>query len=323
MKAVVCYRYGSPDFIAIEEIEKPVPAEGEVLLRVRAASLNPLDWHMKRGEPYIGRLMFGISKPKDPRMGRDVAGEVAAVGKNATQFKVGDAVFGACRGALAEYACALEKNLALKPGNATFEQAAAVPVAGLTALQGFRDLAGIRAGQTVLISGASGGVGTFAVQVAKVYGAEVTGVCRTASVELVRSLGADHVIDFTREDLTKSGRRYDVFFDCVGNHPLSACRRVLNPKGMYIAVGVRPDGRWLGPAVRLIKVPLLSRLGSEKCVWFVAALNARDLTALKELIEGGTVRPVVDRTYAMNEAGAAMRHLEEGHPRGKIVITVA
>lgn len=247
MKAVRYHKYGSPDVLRCEEVEKPAPGDDEVLIRVRAASVNPLDWHFMRGLPYMVRMVAGLGKPKDPRLGVDVAGQVEAVGKNVTQFKPGAAVFGSCRGTFAEYACTTESALATKPDNVTFEQAAAVPVAAFTALQGLRDEGKIQPGHRVLINGASGGVGTLAVQIAKWIGADVTGVCSTRNVEMVRSLGADQVIDYSREDFTKSGNRYDIFFDGVGNHSLSACRRVLNPNGVYVPFGGEADRWMIGP----------------------------------------------------------------------------
>ena len=264
MKAIVYHNYGSPDVLRLEEIEKPVPNDNQVLVRVRAASVNPLDWHYMEGTPYFVRLLTGLRKPKDTRLGVDVAGQVEAVGRNVTQFKPGDEVFGACRGAFAEYACTSESALVMKPDNVTFEQAASVPVAALTALQGLRDKGQIQPGQKVLINGAAGGVGTFAVQIAKSFGADVTGVCSTRNVDMVRSIGADRVIDYTREDFTKSGQRYDLIFDCVGNHSLSACRRVLNPKGIY-AYRSEDQRRWLiGPLARPIKALVLSRFVSQE-----------------------------------------------------------
>ncbi len=227
MKAIVYHNYGSPDVLRCEEIEKPTAGDDEVLIKVRAASLNPADWHFMTGMPYLIRMQAGLRRPKDPRLGIDVAGEVEAAGRNVTRFKPGDEVFGSCRGAFAEYACTSQSRLAMKPDNITFEQAASVPVAALTALQGLRDKGQIQPGQRILVNGAAGGVGTFAVQIGKWYGAEVTGVCSTRNVEMVRAIGADHVIDYTREDFTKSGQRYDIFLDCIGNHSLSACRRVL------------------------------------------------------------------------------------------------
>ncbi|MGB7593367.1 MAG: NAD(P)-dependent alcohol dehydrogenase [Terriglobia bacterium] len=321
MKAVVYYKYGSPDVLKCEEIEKPTAGDNEVLIRVRAASVNPFDWHFMRGTPYMVRIMAGLRKPKDKRLGVDVAGQVEAVGRNVTQFKPGDEVFGACRGALAEYACTSESALVMKPDNVTFEQAASVPIAAFTALQGLRDKGHIQPGQKVLINGAAGGVGTFAVQIAKSFGAEVTGVCSTRNVDMVRSIGADRVIDYTQEDFTKSGQRYDLFFDCVGNHSLSACRRVLNPKGIYIVVG-GPGGRWLGPLARMLKTLVLSRFVSQNLVMFLAKASKEDLTVMHELMKAGKVTPVIDKRYKLSEVPEAIRYLEEGHARGKVVITL-
>jgi NADPH:quinone reductase-like Zn-dependent oxidoreductase len=321
MKAAVCSRYGPPDVVQITDVEKPVPKDNEVLIEVRAASVNPFDWHLMRGTPYIVRIMAGLLKPKDKRLGVDVAGQVEAVGRNVTQFKPGDEVFGACRGAFAEYACTSESALVMKPDNVTFEQAASVPVAAFTALQGLRDKGQIQPGHKVLINGAAGGVGTFAVQIAKSFGADVTGVCSTRNVDMVRSLGADRVIDYTQEDFTKSGQRYDLFFDCVGNHSLLACRRVLNPKGIYIVVG-GPGGRWLGPLARMIKTLVLSRFVSQNLVMFLARSSKEDLTIMHELMETGKVTPVIDKRYRLSEVPEAIRYLEEGHARGKVVITL-
>jgi NADPH:quinone reductase-like Zn-dependent oxidoreductase len=291
-------------------------------MKVRAASVNPLDWHFMRGEPYLVRLMAGVRKPKDTRMGVDVAGQVEAVGGNVTQFKPGDEVFGSCRGAFAEYACAAETALVTKPDNVTFEQAAAVPVAAYTALQGLRDKGHIQPGQKVLINGAAGGVGTFAVQIAKSFGADVTGVCSGRNVEMVRSIGADQVVDYTRQDFTKSGTRYDLFFDAVGNHSLLACRRVLNPKGIHIPAG-GSAGRWMiGPLARAITALVLSWfVGQQLVAFFVAQSNKVDLAFMHELIKAGKVTPVIDRRYNLSELPAAIRHLEAGHARGKVVIT--
>ena len=331
MKAIVYHNYGSPDVLKCEEIEKPTPGDDEVLIKVRAASVNPLDWHFMRGTPYIVRIMTGLRKPKDKRLGVDVAGQVEAVGRNVTQFKPGDQVFGSCRGAFAEYACTSESALVIKPDNVTFEQAASVPVAAYTALQGLRDKGQIQPGQKVLINGAAGGVGTFAVQIAKSFGADVTGVCSTRNVDMVRSIGADHganhgadrVIDYTLEDFTKSGQRYDLFFDCVGNHSLSACRRVLNPKGTYIPVG-GPGGRWMiGALARSITALVLSRFVSQKLViFFLAKSSKEDLTLMHELMKAGKVTPVIDKRYRLSEVPEAIRYLEEGHARGKVVITL-
>jgi NADPH:quinone reductase-like Zn-dependent oxidoreductase len=321
MKAIVYRRYGSPDVLKCEEIEKPTLADDEVLIRVRAAAVNPVDRRF-RGKPYLVRIMTGLRKPKDTRLGVDVAGEVEAVGRNVTEFKPGDEVFGACRGAFAEYACASESKVVMKPDKVTFEQAAAVPVAALTALQGLRDKGQIRAGQKVLINGAAGGVGTFAVQISKSFGADVTGVCSTRNVEMVRSIGADHVIDYTREDFTKGTERYDLILDCVVNHSLSACRRVLYPKGRYIIVGA-PNSRWMiGILAPSIKALVLSAFVSQKLVMLIARLDKEDLTIMRDLMEAGKVIPVIDRRYRLSEAPEAFRYLEERHARGKVVITL-
>ena len=323
MKAVVYYNYGSPDVLKFEEIEKPAVADNQVLIKVRAASVNPLDWHFMRGTPYVVRLiMAGLLKPKDKRLGVDVAGQVEAVGRNVTQFKPGDEVFGACRGAFAEYACTSESALAMKPDNVTFEQAASIQVAALTALQGLRDKGRIQPGQKVLINGAAGGVGTFAVQIAKSFGAEVTGVCSTRNVDMVRSIGADRVIDYTQEDFTKTGQRYDLILDCVGNHSLLTCRRFLTPKGIHVGVG-GPSGPWMiGPLARAITGPVLSWFVSQKFLTFMAKSNKEDLTIMRELMATGKVTPVIDRRYKLSEVPEAVRYLEEGHARGKVIITV-
>lgn len=322
MKAIVYHRYGPPDVLKYEELEKPAPGDSDVLIKVRAASVNPYDWHFMRGEPYPLRLVAGLRKPKESRLGVDVAGEVEGVGRNITRFKPGDQVFGTCKGAFAAYACASEATLAMKPENVTFEQAASVGIAAFTALQGLRDKGKIQLGQRVLINGAAGGVGTFTVQIAKWLGAEVTGVCSTKNVDMVRSLGADHVIDYIQEDFTKSGRRYDLIFDCVGNHSLIAYRRVLNPKGIYIMVGA-PTGRWMiGPMALPLKALVLSPFVSQKFFPFLAKPNKEDLAIMNELMTTGKVTPVIDRTYALNEVPDAIRYLEEGHARGKVVITI-
>ena len=324
MKAAVYTRYGSPDVVQIKDVEKPVPKDNEVLIEVRAASVNPLDWHFMRGTPYFVRILAGLRKPKITRLGVDVAGQVEAVGRNVTQFKPGDAVFGSCRGAFAEYVCTSESTLVMKPDNVTFEQAASAPVAAFTVLQGLRDKGQIQPGQKVLINGAAGGVGTFAVQIAKSFGANVTGVCSTRNVDMVRSIGADRVIDYTQEDFTKSGQRYDLFFDCVGNHSLLACRRVLNPKGTYIAVG-DPSGPWMiGPLAGAIAALVLSRFVSQKLVAFFLARPSKegDLPILRDLMEAGKVTPVIDKRYKLSEVPEAIRYMEEGHARGKVVITL-
>ncbi|MGC9997416.1 MAG: NAD(P)-dependent alcohol dehydrogenase [Terriglobia bacterium] len=322
MKAIVYDKYGSPEVLKCEEVEKPTPGSGEVLIKVQAASVNPYDWHFMRGLPYFVRLLAGIATPKERRLGVDGAGYVEAVGRNVAQFKAGDAVFGTCRGAFAEYACAPERTLARKPDNVTFEQAATVPIAGLTALQGLRDKGNIQAGVKVLINGAAGGVGTFAVPIAKSFGAEVTGVCSTRNVEMVRSIGADEVIDYTRQDFTRLGRRYDLLFDCIGNHSLRECRRVMNRKGIFIGVG-GATGRWMfGLFVRVIASLFLSPFLNQKFVTFMAKPNSEDLAAIVELMAAGKLTPVIDRRYGLNDVPEAIRYLEAGHARGKVVITV-
>ena len=323
MKAIVYHNYGSPEVLKCEKLEKPTAGDDEVLIKVRAASVNPLDWHFMRGAPYIVRIQTGLSKPKNTRLGVDLAGQVEAVGRNVTQFQPGDEVFGVSRGAFAEYVCAPEKALAPKPANLTFEQAAAVPVAGaFSALQGLRDKGRIQPGQKVLINGAAGGVGTFAVQIAKAFGATVTGVCSTRNVDMVRSIGADHVIDYTQEDFARSGQRYDLILDCAANHSLSACRRVMSLRGIYVIVGGPDRGRWIGPLISPLKALLLSRFVSQKLLMFLASANKEDLVVLKELIEAKKVTPVIDRCYTLSEVPEAIRYLEEGHARGKVIITL-
>jgi NADPH:quinone reductase-like Zn-dependent oxidoreductase len=318
MEAIVYRHYGSPDVLNCEDIEKPRPAEGQVLIKVRAASLNPLDWRVMRGRPLILHILMGLRNPKTP--GRDVAGEVEAIGRNVTQFKPGNEVFGTCDGSLAEYACASESRLAIKPARVSFEQAASVPVAALTALQGLRDHGKIQAGQKVLINGASGGVGTFAVQIAKSFGADVTGVCSTRNVEMVRSLGADRVMDYTHEDFTKGTQRYDIILDNVGNHSLAAYRCVLRRKGrLVIAGGPREIGAILA---RALQARALSRFVSQDLGFFAARISTQDLTVMGELMTTGHVTPVIDRRYRLSDVAEAMRYLEEGHARGKIVISL-
>jgi len=322
MKAIVYDRYGSPDVLRYEKIEKPAPRDDEVLIRVRAASVNPLDWHLMRGTPYIVRIMMGgLRKPKVGRLGFDVAGQVEAVGPKVTRFRPGDEVFGSCRGAFAESVCTSQSALVTKPGNVTFEQAAAVPVAGYTALQALRDKGHIHPGQKVLINGASGGVGTLAVQIAKSFGADVTGVCSTRNVDMVRSIGADQVIDYTKEDFTSGERRYDLILDSVGNHSLAAYRRVLSPTGIYVGVG----GQWRGYIALLadlITASVWSRFSNRKLRTLMAKRSKEDLAILRDLMEAGKVTPVVDRRYRLSEVPEAIRYLEEGHARGKVVITV-
>jgi NADPH:quinone reductase-like Zn-dependent oxidoreductase len=322
MKAIVRRRYGPPDVLRCEELEKPTAADDEVLIRVRAASVNPRDWHFMRGTPYFVRMMAGLRKPTDIRLGVDAAGEVEAVGRNVTQFKPGDHVLGVCRGAFAEYACATEPALVMKPDSVTFDQGASVATAALTALQGLRKKGPIKSGQKVLINGAAGGVGTFAVQIAKSLGADVTGVCSTRNVDMVRSIGADHVTDYAQEDFTKSGQVYDLILDCVGNHSLSACRRALNPEGTHVAVG-GSSGRWMiGPLARTVTAPLLSRFVSQNFHVLLTRLSKEDLTFMSELMQARKVTPVIDRRYRLSDVPEAIRYLEQGHARGKVVINM-
>jgi NADPH:quinone reductase-like Zn-dependent oxidoreductase len=325
MKAIVYCDYGVPN-LKLQEIEKPTPADDQLLVKVRAASVNPLDWHFIEGTPYIGRFLFGFGarKPKDTRLGVDFAGTVEAVGKSVTKFKPGDEVFGGRTGAFAEYVCVREaRAVALKPANITFEQAASVPIAAITALQALRDKGHVQAGQSVLINGASGGVGTFAVQLAKSYGAEVTGVCSTRNLDLVRSIGADHVIDYTKQDFAKTGQRYDLILDNVGTQPLSQFRRALNPKGICVMIGGGGpnDGRLVGPIARPIKALMLSPFVSQKFGMLMAELNHNDLAFLGDLMQSGKVKPIIDRTYKLSELPQAIEYLEQGHARGKVVIT--
>jgi NADPH:quinone reductase-like Zn-dependent oxidoreductase len=326
MKAIVYCDYGVPN-LKFQEIEKPTPEDDQLLVKVRAASVNPLDWHFVEGTPYFMRLIgVGLRKPKDTRLGVDFAGTVEAVGKNVTKFKPGDEVFGGRTGAFAEYVCVREpRAVALKPANITFEQAASVPIAAITALQGVRDKGKVQPGQKILINGASGGVGTFAVQIAKSVGADVTGVCSTRNLDMVRSLGADHVIDYTKEDFTKGDQRYDVILDNVANRSLSECRRVLNPNGRYVLIGGggANEGRWLGPGLtQALKAMVLSKFVSQKMGMMMGELNQKDLTALADLMQSGKVTPVIDRTYKLSELPQAIQYLEQGHARGKVVIAV-
>jgi NADPH:quinone reductase-like Zn-dependent oxidoreductase len=323
MKAVVYCDYGVAN-LKFQDVEKPTPADDQLLVRVRAASVNPLDWHFVEGTPYLMRaLAAGLRKPKDTQLGVDFAGTVEAVGKNTTKFKPGDEVFGGRTGAFADYVCVRESRaVALKPASVTFEQAASVPIAGITALQALRDKGQLKAGQKVLINGASGGVGTFAVQIAKSYGAEVTGVCSTRNVDLVKSLGADHVIDYTKEDFTKTGQLYDLIVDNVGNRSLSECRRVLKPKGTFVLVGgggANEQGL-IGPMVKPLKLMLVSPFVSQKLGMILAQLNHDDLAFLADLMQSGKVTPVIDRTYKLSEVPEAIKYLEQGHARGKVII---
>jgi NADPH:quinone reductase-like Zn-dependent oxidoreductase len=323
MKAIVYRCYGSPDVLRFEDIEKPTAKDNQVLVKVHAASVNPLDWHYMRGKPYLVRTDSGAGKPTDPRLGVDFAGTVEAVGSNVKLFKPGDEVFGGADGAFAEYVTVrADRAIVLKPSNMTFEQAAAVPIAGITALQALRDKGQIQPGQRVLINGASGGVGTFAVQIAKALGADVTGVCSTRNVDMVRSLGADHVIDYTKEDFTQGAQRYDLIVDTVGSHSLLQYRRALTPKGVLVIVGGPSTGQWIGFLITPIKALMLSPFVSQELRPFLAEMNKEGLTTLSDLMQAGKATPVIDRRYKLSEVAAAIRYLEEGHARGKVVITV-
>jgi NADPH:quinone reductase-like Zn-dependent oxidoreductase len=324
MKAIIHCEYGGPDVLNVEEVEKPVPNDNQLLVKVRAAAINPLDLTI-RGTLLL-RPLSGLRKPKDTRLGVDYAGTVETVGKNVTNFKPGDEVFGGKTGAFAEYICVLaDRAVVLKPANMTFEQAASVPVAAITALQGLRDKGKIQAGQKVLINGASGGVGTFAVQIAKSFGAEVTGVCSTRNVDLVQSIGADHVIDYTKEDFTKSDQRYDLIFDLVGNHSFSERRRVLTPNGICVMAGIGGAG-WrdgiLGRLAGELNGYLRSRFTSQKFIAYIAKFNKADMSILADLMQSGKMTPVIDRTYKFIEVSRALWYLQEGHARGKVVISL-
>lgn len=321
MKGVIYRCYGPPEVLRLEDVVKPTPRDNEVLVRVRAASVNPLDWHEMRGMPYLVRMSTGFGAPEFERLGTDFAGTIEAVGKNVKRFKPGDEVFGGGGGAFSEYMRVREdRGIALKPPNLSFEEAAAIPVAGITALQALRDKGHIQAGQKVLINGASGGVGTFAVQLAKSYGAEVTGVCSTRNVELVRSLGADHVIDYTREDFTLRPEAYDLIVDNVGSHGLLEYRRVLKPNATLVLVGGPNEGQWLGPLMGVVKAMVLSPFVSQKFGLILAELTAQDLAYLGDLTQSGKMKPAIDRRYALSETPAAIAYLETGRARAKVVI---
>ena len=322
MKAILFTQYGPPDVLQLVEIEKPTPNENQVLVKVVAAAANPLDWHRMRADPFLVRLGDGLFKPKNPKLGADLAGIVEAVGRNVTEFKPGDEVFGEIGGgAFAEYACVHQKYLTLKPANVSFAQAAATPVAGFTALQGLRDTGKIQAGQTVLVNGASGGVGSCAVQIAKAYGAEVTGVSSGRNLDLVRSIGADHVIDYTQEDFTRNGRQYDLIYDAIGNRSVADYKRALNPQGTCVIAGFTTMPRLFE---HLLLAPLLT-VGSGKKVGMMgtAQPNQADRLVLKEMLEKGQIVPVIDRTYPLAETAEAIRYLETLRARGKVIIAVA
>ncbi|MEV7618094.1 NAD(P)-dependent alcohol dehydrogenase [Streptomyces sp. NPDC089799] len=324
MKAIVQDRYGPPDVLEYREVDRPAPGDHDVLVKVRAAAVNAADWHLMRGDPYVARLVLGLRRPKAPVRGRDFAGTVEAVGAGVTGLRPGDEVYGEADGAFAEYVCAPATAVDRKPAGLTFEQAAAIPLAGNTALMGLRDLGRVAPGQSVLVNGASGGVGTFAVQIAKALGAEVTGVCSARNSEPVRSLGADHVVDYAREDFTRSGRTYDLVFDLVGNRSLAELRRAVAPAGTLVLSGggVSGGGSLIGPMALLVKGRLLSRFAGQRLLVLTAEPRRENLAALRGLVESGRVRPVVDRTYPLAGAAEAIRYLEVEHARAKVVLTV-
>jgi NADPH:quinone reductase-like Zn-dependent oxidoreductase len=319
MKAMVCTRYGPPDVLQLQEIAIPTPADNEVLIKLYAASLNPLDSFFMRGPLFFLPIIGGLLKTKDKVLGSDIAGRVETVGRHVKQFQPGDEVFGGKGvGGFAEYACAIEDKLARKPANLSFEEAAAVPIAAITALQGLRDKGRIQPGQKVLVDGASGGVGTFAVQIAKSFGAEVTAVCSTRNVDKARSLGADHVIDYTREDFTQSRQRYDLILGANAHHSILDYRHALSRDGIFVMVG----GGWIQILQAMLLGPVLSRIGSKKMRFFIANINTKDLVVLKDLLEAGKVVAVIDRSYPLSDAAAALRYREEGHAQGKVVLTI-
>ena len=320
MRAVVHDRYGSAEVLRAEQVPVPTPADDEVLVRVHAAGLDRGTWHLLTGKPYLGRLAFGIRRPRNPVPGIDVAGTVVTVGSAVTRFGVGDEVYGFGRGTFAEYTCAKEGKLALKPANLTFEQAAVVPVSAVTALQGLRQVGRLESGQSVLVIGASGGVGSYAVQLAKAFGAQVTGVASTVKLDMVRSLGAEHVIDYTAEDFADGTRRYDLVLDIAGNPALTRLRRALNPRGTVVITGGEEGGSFSGGMNRQLRAVALSPFVGQRLAMFIAKQRASDLTELSKLIEAGAVRPHLERTYPLEEAATAIRHLEAGQVRGKVAI---
>lgn len=323
MKAIRYYAYGTPDVLTLEDVPTPSPGNNDILVRIRAASVNPLDFHFLRGTPYLVRALSGLRKPKVNGLGADMAGLVAAIGKEVTGFAVGDEVFGSRSETFAEYACLPQDGaVERKPLNLTFEQAASVPLAASTALQALRDKAQVQADQRILITGAGGGVGTFAVQIGRALGAEVTGVCSTAKVDLVRSIGADHVIDYTKEDFTRSGQRYDALIDIAGGKSVSECIRVLNPRGVLVSVGGPVNGQWIGPLTGPARLLVLSPFVTQRLVPFLAQQRRDDLAVLRQLLEDKNVTPIIGRKYPLTEVPEALRYLAEGHATGKVVITV-
>jgi NADPH:quinone reductase-like Zn-dependent oxidoreductase len=323
MRAVMQRCYGDPGVLRVERIQRPDPSAGQLLIQVHAASVNPFEWHMTTGRPYLVKLFRGLGAPDSPRTGSDFAGVIAAVGAGVTRFKVGDEVFGGRNGALADYVVADESgDIALKPAALSFEQAAALPIAGVTALQALRDHGGIKPGQKVLINGASGGVGTYAVQIAKAHGAEVTGVCSTRNVELVRSLGADHVIDYTQQDFTKGAERYDLIFDTAGNHDMLDLRDALTPSGILVGIGGSKTEAWLGPVWRMVKRKVLNHFVEQKLVSFVASVTPAELEALATLASEGKLRSVIDRRYTLEQTSEALEYIGTRRARGKVIVTV-
>jgi NADPH:quinone reductase-like Zn-dependent oxidoreductase len=323
MKAIIQDVYGSAAVLELRDVDKPAPGDDDVLLRVRAAGVDQGVWHLMTGLPYLTRAIgYGLKKPKTRIRGRAVAGEVEAVGKNVVGFRAGDEVFGTCEGSFAEYVCARESLLALKPVNLSFEQTAAVPISAVTALQGLRDSGQVQPGHEVLVIGAAGGVGAYAVQLAKAFGAHVTGVCSTTKVDLVRSIGADHVIDYTRDDFADAGKRYDLILDIAGNRPLSVLRRALAPRGTLVVVGGEGGGPWTGGIGRSLRAPLLSLFVGQQLKGLMSVERQGDLRILAQMIEAGTVTPVIDKTYALADAPAAIEYVHEGLARGKVVVTV-
>jgi NADPH:quinone reductase-like Zn-dependent oxidoreductase len=322
VRAAVHHEYGLPDVVKVRDVDKPVAADDQVLVRVRAASVNPLDWYQVTGRPYVARAGSGLRTPKDGRLGVDLAGTVEAVGKTVTLFRPGDEVFGGAKGAFAEYVCVGQDRAVAKPTGATFEQAAAVPVAAMTALQGLSDRGRVQRGHSVLVNGASGGVGTFAVQISKALDTEVTGVCSTRNVDIVRSLGADHVIDYTREDFTRGGHTYDLVLDIAGNRSWSEYRRVLNPGARLVIIGGPRKNRLIGPLGHVALTTLAGRLSGKKAGFFIAKLNQPDLALLGELLETGKLAPHIDRRYGLDDIVDALRYMGDGHAQGKIIITM-
>jgi len=320
MQAIVQDEYGTAEVLELEEVALPVVGDDQVLIQVHAAAVNPYDWHMMTGKPYLVRALAGLRRPKQRIPGADVSGRVEAVGAEVTEFLPGDEVFGSARGAYAEYAVAKENRIVKKPDTVSFEQAASVAIAGLTALQGLRDKGQIQPAHEVLVIGASGGVGTFAVQIAKSYGARVTGVCSTRNLDMVRSIGADHVLDYTEDDFTEPGRQYDLILDVVGSHSLRQCRRTLTHGGIYVSAGMEKKGNWIQPLTHVLKVKLASLMGRQKMFSILSSITKPDLVAMRELMESGEVAPVIDRCFDLAEASDALRHQGEGHARGKTVI---